>query len=150
MFWVRVLTSPDRWRITLFSQLALISQLCLHYINCYTMMWELKLFSLMFYCCVCMKKTFPSLFYIICGSASESSFAPIILFRVSLCPMNFCANRKLPSKVLSDIDTRTKNYFVCSAMHFGGKIQLHSQGCIILHILLTQPTVYEIFSGEKN
>ena len=103
----------------------------------------------MLYCCVCMKKTFPALFYIICGSASESSFAPIILFRVSRCPMNFCANRKLPSKVLSDIDTGTKNYFVCSAIHFGGKIQRHSQGCIILHILLTQPTVYEIFSGKK-
>ena len=46
LFWVRELTSPDRWRITLFWQLALISQLYLHCINCYTMIWEIKIIFL--------------------------------------------------------------------------------------------------------
>ena len=57
-------------------------------------------FSVVFSC----KKAFPALFYTICGSVNEHSFTPIILWRVSLCLMNFCSCRKLPSKVLSDSD----------------------------------------------
>ena len=81
----------------------------------------------MSYCCACMWKTFPALFYIICGSASGWSFAPIILLHVSLCPMNFCSSRKLPNKVPSSArhcrsiqnsfskTLEQRNYFVCSA-----------------------------------
>ena len=40
----RVLTSPERWRITLFSQKSLISQLCLHYYRKWnTILWEIEI-----------------------------------------------------------------------------------------------------------
>ena len=48
IFWVisisRVLTSPKRWRVTLFSQSPLISQLCLPFFkNCSTIFWETRI-----------------------------------------------------------------------------------------------------------
>ena len=88
----RVLTSTERWRIMLFSQLALIPQLCLQFFEKlkYHTLGKWK-FSSLFYM---WKIVFPR--YIFCRSAFERSFTPIISYHRVLA--------FLISKVLSDRD----------------------------------------------
>ena len=91
-------------------------------ILCFT---KRKLSSLMFFCCVCMWKTFPALCYIICGSAGGHSFKPIILLHISFCPINFCSSKilsvsDLPSKIHSlQHKTKTVTDFVDTAYNVG-------------------------------
>lgn len=77
----KVLTSPERWRIALLSQLALTSQL-----NMPALLWEIEIIYFrkqkrpclmdlgVFACTNCS----PVLLYFICASSAESSFAGFI------------------------------------------------------------------------
>ena len=135
----KVLTSPERWHITLFFQLARIWQLFLHYVNWNTMTGEMKIiFNNVLLMCLHVKN-FSSVFYIIFGLASGWSFTPIILLHIQV---KFCL--AVTNHLKSIFETPAKNGFVCSRMHFV-KIQLHYQGCFILQILLSQSKIYEIF-----
>ena len=56
-----------------------------------TLLWKIEILcfgkwslSSLFFYCVCMWKSFPALFYIICGSASECCFTPVILLLFKL------------------------------------------------------------------
>ena len=99
-----MLSSPDRWNIMLFSQLALISQLYLYYINCYTMIWEMKIIFCLTVVSACEKlsqRYFASFVADqLVGRALHRSF---YRWRISPCPMQFCASRKLPIKVPSSV-----------------------------------------------
>ena len=98
----RVLTSPERYRIMLFSQSALISQLFLHYFGKFKKhsCWKTKItfpnVSLLY---LLVKNCYPALLYIICAFAAEWSFKAIIPWCIDLCLMTLCSSRKLPSKV---------------------------------------------------
>lgn len=105
VYWIfRVLTSPERWGITLFSQSALISELCLKYLkNWNTILSEIEItFADAFLLCLHVKNCYPVLFYAICGSATKCRFTPISSSYISLCLMTFVPVRKWPSKVPSD------------------------------------------------
>ena len=74
----RLLTSPERWLITLFSQSALISQLCPHCfekLNYY--IFKNTNFSMFFPMYLHVKNCFPKLFW--------------IFHHFTLCPMTFCS-----------------------------------------------------------
>ena len=92
----------------LFSQMILISQLCLNYFGkLNTIRWELeitfpKVSLLYLYVKKVKKNLFPTVIYIICASAAERSFTAIISLCVQLCSMRLCSSRKLPSTVPSD------------------------------------------------
>ena len=99
----RVLTSPERWRITLFFQKPLNSQLCLHYWRKWNIvLWEIEIsFPSVFLSSFHMKNCFPVLFCIICTSTTKHSLAAINSC-VSLCLRDFCSSRRLLIKVLLD------------------------------------------------
>ena len=103
------------------------------------MTWEMKIiFNNVLLICLHVKN-FSSVFYIILGLASGWSFMPIILLHIQV---KFCLT--VTNHLKSILKTPVKNCFVCNEMHFV-KIQLHSQGRLILQILLSQPKMYEIF-----
>ena len=93
-----VLTSPERWCLTLFSQLVLISQLCLCNFE-----GNRKYHPNAFLLCSLVKTCFAASFYIICASANDGSFTAIMTSCVRPCLLIYCFSRKCPSEVPSDI-----------------------------------------------
>ena len=96
-----VLTDLERWCITLFSQLALLFQLYLHYFRrlIYSFRKQ-KLPSHDVSMAFAVENCFPALFHIICASNAENSITTIILLCTSLFSMTLYFSKKVPSKVL--------------------------------------------------
>ena len=98
-------------------------------------LWKIKItFPNVFLLYLRVKNCFPALLYIICGSAAERNFTPIISSCVSLCSIILCCSRKLPSKALPDRvrfcltdadhlnsilkNITAKSYFACCVITF--------------------------------
>ena len=156
-----MLASPDRWRVTLFSKLALIFQfIYTRYIEIQLWFGKWKLSSLMFYCCVCMWKTFPALFYVICRSAIGELyrvFARWIFILAENYRLKFSltvTKYSLKHKIHSLKRQNKKLFCVLWDASCEDSVSFPKmRGCVILQILLTQPTMCEIFifrKGERN
>ena len=98
----RVLTSSERWCLTLFSQLALISQLCLCNFE-----GNRKYHPNAFLLCSLVKTCFAASCYTICASTNDGSFTAIMTLCVRPCLL-CCFSRKCPSEVPSDIGYLSK------------------------------------------
>ena len=100
----RVLTSPERWRITLIFPKAFN----------FPILWEIEIsFLSVFLSGLHVKNCFPVLLCIICASTTKHSLAAIILC-VSLCLRDFCSSRRPLIKVLLDRLTIQNPFFQIS------------------------------------
>ena len=154
-----MLTGLERWRITLFSQLALIFQFWVHYFGklkfCFG---KQKLTSLMFHFCVCIWKLFPALFHIICASNAEQSFTTIISLCISLVQwlfvlvekhqVKFCMAETSNLKSIF-LDITTKLCFACNVMKFCKDSTLLPRVCYLIDFADTASTVLNFLSRAK-
>ena len=123
----RVLSSPERWLITLFSQLALISQLCLHYFGKLKYCFEKqKLPSLMFPFCVCIWNLFTSVVLrLLCIQCRAKLYSHHFILRLPLFNDNFVLVEKCQVKLCKAETSNLKSIlanntakfcFICSMM----------------------------------